>query len=163
MNNITIYQILDSLESAFELMESAQTDAEFEAASKAFEDLKISLDERLENFCGYIKNTRITIEAVKSEAKRLNDLAHSLERRADNALRYLSGIIPAGQKWQRGSHSIGWRKSEAVIVNEEILPDDYKRTKIVIEPDKIKIKEAIKEGIDVIGALLELRNNIQVR
>ena len=55
------------------------------------------------------------------------------------------------------------RESEAVQVdNPELLTNEFKRTKITIEPDKMAIKSAIKSGQVVEGACLVKNKNLQI-
>jgi len=59
---------------------------------------------------------------------------------------------------------INFRKSEQVVVNDvNALPSDYKTIKVTEQPDKIKIKQAIKDGEDVIGCELVTVQNIQIK
>jgi hypothetical protein len=59
---------------------------------------------------------------------------------------------------------INFRKSEQVIVHDvNSLPQIFKTIKVSEQPDKIKIKEAIKSGEDVIGCELVTVQNIQIK
>jgi hypothetical protein len=72
--------------------------------------------------------------------------------------------LPEGEKWVKGVHSIGWRKSESVKVIDDILiPTAYMRETITYEADKQKIKTALKAGEIIPGTTLEIKNNIQIK
>jgi len=57
---------------------------------------------------------------------------------------------------------IFFRKSESVEVTEYLM-DEWKVEKVTLTPDKNRIKEAIKEGVNVPGATLVTKQNIQIR
>ena len=59
---------------------------------------------------------------------------------------------------------LSFRKSEAVIVHDvNQLPQMFKTIKVTEQPDKNKIKEAIKSGVDVIGCEIIENLNIQIK
>jgi hypothetical protein len=59
---------------------------------------------------------------------------------------------------------INFRKSESVeIDNLALLDAKFLNEKVTITPDKMAIKEAIKNGEDVNGARLVINNNIQIK
>ena len=70
-----------------------------------------------------------------------------------------------GDSLETAQHSFKFRKSTAVIVNSpELLPESFRR--IVPEswnPDKTAIGKSLKAGEEVPGAILEERNNLQIR
>lgn len=53
------------------------------------------------------------------------------------------------------------RDESVQIVNEESIPDDYR--KIISEPDKKAIKYALKEGIQIDGAYLQKKDRLQIK
>jgi len=57
---------------------------------------------------------------------------------------------------------INFRKSETVEIDEN-LSEEYIKTTITTAPDKIKIKQAIKDGIVVYGARIVEHKNIQIK
>lgn len=60
--------------------------------------------------------------------------------------------------------TISYRKSESIEISDEaLLPDEFKKEKIEISPDKQKIKHYIKEGNIVPGATLVTKNNLQIK
>lgn len=59
---------------------------------------------------------------------------------------------------------ISYRKSDSVEVADlTILPEEYIKTKIEKSPDKIAIKNAIKDGKEVKGAKIVTNYNIQIK
>ena len=111
----------------------------------------------------FIKNLRVDAEALKVEKLRLAKRQQGVERTIEHLSKYLRDFTEPGRKYQSPQCTIGWRKSEAVLVTVSIeeLPEEYRRMKV--EADLNAIKAALKEGNEVPGAVLETRNSIQIR
>lgn len=111
----------------------------------------------------FIKNLRVDAEALKAEKLRLARRQRGVERTIEHLKKYLQDFTEPGLKYQSPQCTIGWRKSDAVLVtvSAEELPEDYRRVKI--EADLTAIKAALKEGDDIPGAVLETRNTIQIK
>ena len=59
---------------------------------------------------------------------------------------------------------ISYRKSDSVEVADiEMLPEEYVKTKIEKNPDKVAIKNAIKDGKEIKGAKIVTNYNIQIK
>ncbi len=87
-----------------------------------------------------IKRLRARKEAVENRAQRLLDLAKfSMERLQ---LRKLEGT-----KFTIGLQRVGGKDPVEVLVNAEALPEGYRRTQILIDADKEKIRAGL-EGKD---------------
>ena len=67
-------------------------------------------------------------------------------------------------KFESARVSIGFRKSETVIIEDEgQLSDQYVTVETKRSPDKKAIKTALKSGIAVRGARLQENQNIQIK
>ncbi len=53
-------------------------------------------------------------------------------------------------------------ETESVEADTAKLPEQYRRTKITIEPDKAAIKKALKAGEEIEGATLQVRRYVRV-
>lgn len=61
-------------------------------------------------------------------------------------------------------NELSYRKSEAVILtDEEAIPAEFKKEKITVSVDKTEIKKALKAWLEVAGASLETRQNLQIK
>ena len=59
---------------------------------------------------------------------------------------------------------ISYRKSDSVEVTDiDKLPEEYIKTKIEKNPDKVAIKNAIKDGKEINGAKIVTNYNIQIK
>lgn len=108
----------------------------------------------LEKFC----------ENVDSELTRLQERKKIEKNRIESIKGYLLPLVEAKGSMLVGTHRLSTRKSEKIVVDEDFDNPLYMR---VIpeskEPDKPKIKESIKSGIEVQGARLEQKKTVQIK
>jgi hypothetical protein len=70
----------------------------------------------------------------------------------------------SGEKFKTSRCAVSYRKTQAVkITDESLLPDTYIRRKVIEEPDKVAIREALKAGGKVAGACLEDRQSMTIK
>ena len=85
-----------------------------------------------------------------------------MREQSESLKEYLSGFL-AGEKFKTSKVNISYRKSERVDVSDITkLDDDYLKFKEP-EPDKTKIKKAIKDGVKLDGVQLIENYNIQIK
>jgi len=143
-----------------------------EAGGELTPEIEIALEinkEQLQNKginYGYvIKSLESDVTAIDEEIKRLNALKSSRNKTTEllkstikNAMQ-LYGI----EELKTPTLKINFRKSESVEVDDTILNDLYCNFKTVRTPDKAKIKEAIKTGAQIEGAVLNINFNLQIK
>jgi hypothetical protein len=116
---------------------------------------------------GYIiKDLENEIDVIDAEIKRLNDFKKSRAKTADWLKEKLSEAMQLFEieKLESPTLKISFRKSESVeIENEDLIEAEYIVTKTTRQPDKTAIKEAIKQGVEVVGAVLKQNKNIQIK
>lgn len=105
-----------------------------------------------------MKDLNLAIELHENEISRLKERRNILESRYDRLKQWLANSLPAGQKWSDGLHSLSWRKSVAVEVEQEKLPIEY--SKIEYRADKMLIKRELEAGATIPGAKLVEKNNL---
>ena len=124
--------------------------------------LNLEREQLLEALLIDVKESQAQAEAIKAEERSLRDRRSQLERRAERTKAMLADYAD-GEKISTGRASLTWRKSTAVVIDDEDkIPAEF-RTQIVTESiDKRAIKEALGED-NVPGARLEVRSNPQVK
>ena len=70
-------------------------------------------------------------------------------------------VLTTSEKALAGSFTVSTRKSEQVILTEGFENKDY--GKYEFKADKVAIKDALKNGIEIEGATLQTNYNLQVR
>ena len=59
---------------------------------------------------------------------------------------------------------ISFRASESVEIDDvDSIPAEYMVTKTTTQPDKVKLKSAIKAGELIIGAHIQVNKNLQIK
>lgn len=120
-----------------------------------------------------IKNTGLYLFELDSEAqqidaqiKRLKSRKDGMKRRADTLKNLmLDAMTSTGLKSVSDPLvTVYLRKSTATIVdNMELIPKDLLRVKVETSPDLVAISKTIKSGIEVPGAHLEERQNVNIK
>lgn len=161
--NKSLYEISTEALAISQALEDGELTPELEA------DLIINqqdLQNKAVNYGFVIKDKEATIGAIDEEIKRLQALKKSQQRVIDE----MKGRVSQAMKIYHVDEikipvlKINFRASESVeVVNFDQLPDKFKRTKTVVEANKTKIKEALKNGESVDGAILQQNQNLQIK
>lgn len=167
-NKMALYEINDEIAKCeIAILESVDVETGEILDTTLIEKMKELQLERKDkiNGCIYaIQKREDKIELAKKEIDRLKTLIKICENQDERIRNYLLSNIDVGEKIDLGLHSIGWRKSEAVeIENEEDIPKEFMTEKTTYTPNKTKIKEAIKGGTEVKGCKLVERQNLQIK
>lgn len=126
-------------------------------------DWEHDFSEKIENCIKVIRNKSAQVEAYKAEIKRLQDLKTSEEKAVERIKSSVSDAMRLTQhdKLETTLFKVGFRKSKAVVVDEDKLPKKYQI--VSYKPDKKTIKELLKSGKRIKGAVLEERSNLSIR
>lgn len=125
-------------------------------------ELIIKRENKIEQLALYRKNLLANADAYEAEEKVFYERKRHAMAKAESIKNYLNNYLD-GEKFETTRVKISFRKSESVeILNEELIGEDYLSYK---EPtiNKEKIKQDIKNGIDVSGAKLIQNRNIQIK
>ena len=99
---------------------------------------------------------------IKSEIKRLQELAKRYENSADKLADTLLQSVVAHGQIKTALVTISSRKSKSVsITDESLLGAEFLRIKT--EPNKTAIKEALEAGQEVAGALIVENYSLNIR
>jgi hypothetical protein len=136
-----------------------------EEVNARLEELEFDRTAKIENIALYIKNMESLVVSLKAEEKALADRRRAREKRIENLKNYLtSSMVAANENGIETSKvCISFRKSESVVVNEEILDKKYFNEKVSYTPDKTAIKKALKDGATIDGAYIETKQNLQIK
>jgi len=129
------------------------------------------IEDELENkavaISSYIKNLEGHQNAIKKAVDDMNDRGFVIQRKIEAIRKYLltnmerTGISKINSPY----FDITLKKNpcSVVIEDEAILSDDYKKAKVQLSIDKIKIRDDLKNGIEVKGAKLIQSNRIEIK
>lgn len=112
--------------------------------------------------------SKFLVERAKQEHERFKKLAAAAENAAkrleEASVKALDIARPGQTKWELPEHKVSLRKNapSVEVFDEDKLPPGYIRVKC--EPDKTRIKAALKAGEEVPGArFADPTTSIQVR
>lgn len=126
-------------------------------------DWQTDYEEKVENYIKVIKNNEADIEARKNEIKRLTELNRADERKNERLKEVLkeSMDLTGHERVDTSLFKVSFRKSEAVEVDDLLLPEAYKVA--TWKADKKRLKEDLKNGLEILGAELVERKNLSIR
>lgn len=126
-------------------------------------DWQTDYENKVENYIKVIKNTEADVEARKNEIKRLTELNRSDERKNERMKEILkeSMALTGHERVDTSLFKLSFRKSEAVEVDDLLLPEAYKVA--TYKPDKKRLKEDLKNGLEILGAELVERKNLSIK
>jgi hypothetical protein len=117
------------------------------------------------NYGYVIKSLESDISTIDEEIKRLNALKQSRSKTSEllkNTIKQAMQLYGI-EELKTPTLKINFRKSESVEVDPDMVLDMYCNFKTVKTPDKAKIKEIIKSGDAVFGAVLNINWNLQIK
>lgn len=160
-----LYEISEDLLNA---MREAEAEAEqnegeiSEFLNHRLESLEVEKELKIGNICRFYKSLLAESDMVKGEAKKLMERASVTENKANSLKQFLSCYVKEGEKFTDEHTKISWRKSESVDIEPDAqIPENYQRIKV--EPDKTKLKTALKVGYVFEGIRLVEKQNIQIK
>ena len=159
----TLFEITQEVQELASLLEEGELTPELE------QQLAITRDElgaKSENYVKVIRQVEGDISAIDAEIKRLKEIRDGKSKVVDRMKEALSTAMTAFRvdKIETSLMKLFFRKSESVeIVDEKLIPEEYKLSRVVVNPDKILIKKLIKSGEEVPGALVVEKSNLQIK
>lgn len=130
-----------------------------ETLLEKLEALELEKNQKIENLCLYVKNLKAEAAALKAEKEMFANRQKDAENKAAHLMKYLQGFLQ-GEKYKSDRAVVSYRNTESVSVTDiKQIPESYLR---YADPtaDKVAIKAAIKEGIEIPGA--ELQHNVSM-
>ena len=149
---MTIYEIDQAIMECVDLETGEIIDTE------QLDKLQMERDTKLENVACWIKDLKAEAEALKNEKQALAERQRVAENKAESLKKWLEYALQ-GEKFKTPKCAISFRKSEAVEVTDEGLNNLMKEHDELLtykapEPNKTKIKQALKDGLSVEGVQL---------
>lgn len=162
MNNLNLYEITNAFPILMENEEMSE-----ENKKQIEEELTLLLQQKSQNIIGYIRNMELTAEAMKSEEKRISERRKQIENHVVRFKEYVkdcmenNGIL----KIETGLGTLSTAKSpiSVEIINESVIPDEYKTEIITIKVDKKKIADNFKATGELIEGVIIHTDNTNLR
>jgi len=167
-----LYEINSQIEQlwqhADEAFDSEASPEHLDELEKLLKQAEVTLAEKAVAIACLIKGIEVDIDALAEEELILRNRRKTSERQADWLRAYLAGNLTPGEKIKDARVVISWRKSQSVqlLVDAERLPQNFRREKLIVEADKVAIKDAFEAGTAAtLSGLAEVvtKNTIQIK
>lgn len=165
MINLTLYNITNKFT---DLMDKAQngelTEKEY---NELGEELAQELQEKSSNIIGYIRNSELLIEAMKTEEKRIADIRKNGEAKLEKFKQYvLENMERLGLskiQTELGALSVNKNPMSVEIENEEEIPEAFKQEVVTTKIDKTAIKNYFKSTGEIIPGTKIIDDKMSLR
>ena len=143
-----------------------------EAIADTLEAITLSIEDKADNIACLLKNLEAEVIAFKAEEARLAERRKAKEKTYDRIKEYLAeNLQRVGlDKLETVRNKITFRKSESVEIGDEIAFIEWaenKRDDLLTysapKVNKTAIKKALKDGDEIVGASIVIRQNIQIK
>lgn len=167
MADLKLYEITDSF---IALMDKLETGELTEAEGKQVqEELENALMRKSNNIIGYYLDRKSLIEAIDVQIKRLQDLKKAETNKLDKYKEYVKSSMEymGIEKIETGAGRLQIAKSpiSVDIIDEKLIPDEYKQVVTEIKIDKKKIADNFKTTGEIIeGVRINTENkNLRIK
>lgn len=164
--NLSLYKVEDEYLEECEKLSDQDDESQSGAFDGKSEYLTFDVTKWSISVAGYYKNLQKEAVAMREYEYEMRERRRVVENRADRLREYLkSNMQNLGIKKIKGPEfTISIRKSPDSVVIDDVycLPDDYIKYSEIF-PDKTKIKSAIQNGDEVVGAHLESGSSLIIR
>ena len=158
-----LYEISDALRAALEHIEVDEETGEILAAEE-LHAVEAAANDKIEATALYLKEEDAEIKALKEEIDRMTARLKSKTKRNDYLKAMLLDALHATGKVKTGRVTVSICTTQAVAVDEGAnLPEAYTTVKTTVSPNKVAIKQALLDGVEVPGCSLEARESVSIR
>lgn len=157
----TLYELREQYKRLLELANEVDS----EAFENALEHLTESINEKAENIAYVLQEMKSDVDAIRREEKRLRDRRTALEKRHDRLKFYLQQELEEAGinsvKSPMFTVSLRNNAPKLVINNDENIPVEYQQVSFIV--DKKRLKEDVKNGLEIDGVTLVQERSVQIR
>lgn len=162
-----LYKIANEYQSLLEQTYDPETGEIFPQVLDKLEELSTTMEDKAVAVASYIKNLDAEREAIAQAKKNMAERESRLDRRSDYLTQYLQcNMERCGITEIKSPLFVIKLKKCPVstdIIDENMIPDDYKKRKEVVSIDRMKLKEEMLSGVVIPGAQLKQNNRLDIR
>jgi len=165
MGNLSLFEI----ESQYRLLADTLIEAGGELTDgmeTALQINKTDLETKARSYGYVVLDLESEVEQIEAQIKRLSAMKSARNKTIDRLKETVSNAMQLFEisEVKTATLKLNFRKSESVeIDNLDLLDATYKVEKVSVTANKVKIKEDIKAGINVLGAVLQVNQNLQIK
>ena len=161
----SVYQEVSMIEDAINEMLYGEEELDITALDNLMQAKTETIERGLEALCKVRARKQGEIFAIRAEIDRLRGRVEDEEKALVRLEDYIMSIYKrSGQdKVAAGTFTVSKRMSNSVWVSPDFNNPEYMRTSTTTAPDKIAIKEALKNGVVIDGAMITTKENLQIK
>lgn len=158
MSNLSLYQVAAEHRRMVDALMDSQDDAA--AIADTIEAESYPLEVKAQNVAYAIRNMEASAAAIKEAEAQMCERRKRIEKRAEQVREYLKTCMEVANvskvECPHFALSIAKNPASVEVFEPALVPEAYRRYPAPPPPtiDKTAIKQAIKDGIEVPGALL---------
>lgn len=157
---MNLYEINEQIQSCMLIDE--ETGEVIGIDEKQIEQLIGRRDEKIQSLALWYKNLSAEATALKAEKNNFAKREKNAENKAESIKKFLDGFLN-GEKFKSTQVNISYRNSEMVVIDDIAEIDKLYLEYAEPTADKRSIKKAIESNVDVVGAHIEMKENIQIK
>ena len=158
-----LYEISDAIRAALDHIDVDPETGEILNADN-LHAVEAEAADKVEATALYLRELDAEAKAAKDEADRMIARVKSMQKRSDYLKSMLLDALHATGKVKTARVTVSIRTTQAVEVSEGAnLPEAYTTVKTTVSPNKIAIKQALLDGVEVPGCSREARESVSIR
>lgn len=158
-----LYEISDAIRAALDHIDVDPETGEILNADN-LHAVEAEASEKIEATALYLRELDAEAKAAKDEADRMIARVKSMQKRSDYLKSMLLDALHATGKVKTARVTVSIRTTQAVEVSEGAdLPEAFQTVKTTVSPNKVAIKQALLDGVEVPGCHLEARESVSIR
>lgn len=159
---MTLYEMTAQAQTLRDMLDADEID------EQTFHDTleSIGAEEKVNSYCQIIRSIESDNTAIKAEIDRLSKRVEHNKASVERMKVALDSFMQAAGKKKEKTpfFSVSYRRSQSVdVVDLAAVPAEYIKVKTETAPDKMAIKEALKNGQVVAGCQLKETESLQIR
>ncbi len=167
MTQLALYELSHNYLQALAFLTDPDNELPDDVIADTLEALSCEWEDKAINVAKFMRNLEVTALAMKEAEQQMASRRKAFENRVQGLKDYLkfhlerTGITQIDSPWFR--LSIQNNPPAVEVFNESLIPEAFKEQVITVKISKGKIKEALKAGQEVPGAVLTQGSRLAIR
>lgn len=138
-----------------------------EMLEESLQSMEGELNDKLENIVAFIRSLEGDVAVIDNEVARLQARKKTINNKISSLKAYMEDCLRMLDlkrvKTSLNTISIQNNPPSVNIVNEDLIPNEFKSVEQVVKIDKKAILKAIKENKEIEGAEIKTSSSIRIR
>lgn len=158
-----LYELTQNYLNLLDLLDNPEVPKEI--IENALEEVEGTFEDKAENIVKLIRSVEAEVKAYKDEEDRLSTRRKTLENKVISLKGYLeSSLKTIGKQEIKGKlFTLKIQKNAPSVVIDDVNTIPKKYLEVVEKVDKKKIKEDLKNGLEIPGVKLEATESLRIR